>query len=312
MFLIVRLLAASRERALVLVREKTGELRHQALHDALTGLPNRALVADRAERMLARARRDQTPIAALYVDIDGFKQVNDTFGHGAGDELLRVVATRLGAAVRDSDTVGRLGGDEFVVLADSSSLDAGPELVAERILDVLHQPVLLEGSEGRPLSFTASIGIALGMNGTPEELLRDADLALYEAKRAGKDRYATFESEMQTAAQTRMTLEMDLRDALDAGDFFLLYQPTFDLRTGIDDRRRGADPLAPSPARHPRARGLHPAHRGERPDRADRRLGAARGLPTGRRVAPGGTPAAGGRERLGAPARPRRPRRRCP
>ncbi len=134
LFALVLVLTRSRERALGMVHEKTGELLHQWLHDALTGLPNRVLALDRAEQMLARARRQQIPVAALYLDIDGFKHVNDTFGHAAGDDLLRIVATRLGGVVREGDTAARLSGDEFVVLVEGSTLDAGPELVAERLL----------------------------------------------------------------------------------------------------------------------------------------------------------------------------------
>ncbi len=159
---LILVLTRSRERALGMVREKTGQLRHQALHDALTGLPNRVLALDRAEQMLARARRQHLPVAALYVDIDGFKHVNDTFGHAAGDELLRTVGARLASVVRGGDTAARLGGDEFVVLVEGSTLDAGPELVAERLLEVLRQPYELNGRVGRPLSLTASVGIAVG------------------------------------------------------------------------------------------------------------------------------------------------------
>ncbi|HWF74729.1 MAG TPA: GGDEF domain-containing protein, partial [Solirubrobacteraceae bacterium] len=114
-----------------------GRLSHQSVHDALTCLPNRALVIDRAEQMLARARRLQTPVAALYVDLDGFKHINDSFGHAAGDQVLRVIAQRLAQVVREADTVGRLGGDEFVVLLQDLTFDAGPELVAERICEIL-------------------------------------------------------------------------------------------------------------------------------------------------------------------------------
>jgi diguanylate cyclase (GGDEF)-like protein len=232
LFVLGVMLARSRERALGMVREKTGELRHQALHDALTGLPNRVLALDRAQQMLARARRERTSVAALYVDLDGFKHVNDTFGHAAGDELLRIVARRLMTVVRDADTAARLGGDEFVVLLQGSTLDAGPELVAERLLQVLVQPYDLgELLGGRTLSVTASIGIAVGAGATADELLRDADLALYEAKAAGRNRYAMFESSMQTTLRDRLTLEMDLGDALSHGQLFLLYQPTFDLRS---------------------------------------------------------------------------------
>jgi diguanylate cyclase (GGDEF)-like protein len=231
LFALVRVLTRSRERALRMVWEKTGELRHQSLHDALTGLPNRVLALDRAEQMLARARRQQIPVAALYIDIDGFKHVNDTFGHAAGDELLRTVASRLEGVVREGDTAARLSGDEFVVLVEGSALDAGPELVAERLLEVLRAPYDVKGESARQLSLTASVGIALGERASAAELLRDADVALYEAKAAGKNYYTLFQSSMQTAAQDRLTLEMDLAEALEQGQLFLLYQPTFDLQS---------------------------------------------------------------------------------
>jgi diguanylate cyclase (GGDEF)-like protein len=231
LFALVLVLTRSREHALGMVKEKTGELRHQSLHDALTGLPNRVLALDRAEQMLARARRHQIPVAALYLDIDGFKHINDTFGHAAGDDLLRIVATRLEGVVREGDTAARLSGDEFVVLVEGSTLDAGPELVAERLLEVLRQPYEMDGQTGRPLSLTASIGIALGERTNAAELLSDADIALYEAKAAGKDCYMLFQSRMHTAAQDRLMLEMDLADALEQQQLFLQYQPTFDLQS---------------------------------------------------------------------------------
>jgi diguanylate cyclase (GGDEF)-like protein len=231
LFALLLVLTRSRERALGMVTEKTGQLRHQALHDALTGLPNRVLALDRAEQMLARARRQHLPVAALYVDIDGFKHVNDTFGHAAGDDLLRIVATRLAGVVREGDTAARLSGDEFVVLVEGSALDAGAELVAERLLEVLRQPYDINGNIKRQLSITASIGVASGLRGDAVELLRDADLALYEAKAAGRNCYVLFESGMQTAAQDRLTLEMELAEALENEQLFLLYQPTFDLQS---------------------------------------------------------------------------------
>jgi diguanylate cyclase (GGDEF)-like protein len=231
LFALVVVLTRSRERALRMVEEKTGQLRHQALHDALTGLPNRVLALDRAEQMLARARRQHIPVAALYVDVDGFKQVNDTFGHAAGDDLLRIVAKRLAGVVREGDTAARLSGDEFVVLVEGSALDAGAELIAERLLNVLRQPYEVDGEIGRQLSLTASVGVASGLRGSAAELLRDADVALYEAKMAGSNCYVQFESGMQTAAQDRLTFEMDLAEALENEQLFLLYQPTFDLQS---------------------------------------------------------------------------------
>jgi diguanylate cyclase (GGDEF)-like protein len=181
--------------------------------------------------MLARARRRHGEPALLYLDLDGFKYVNDTFGHSAGDKLLQSVAARLEGVVRDGDTVGRLGGDEFVVLLDSPGAGVDPELVALRLLEVLRQPVDLDGASDRTLKVTASLGLAVGLRASAEELLRDADIALYAAKEAGKDRYAVFETSMHTVAEDRLNLELDLRAAIDEQQFQLVYQPTFDLQT---------------------------------------------------------------------------------
>ena len=238
--LLILTLSRSRERALQMVAEKTGQLRHQALHDALTGLPNRVLAIDRADQMLARARRADQPIAVLYIDIDGFKHINDTFGHAVGDTFLKAVAARLETVVRAGDTAARLAGDEFVVLLEASTLDAGPELVAERVLDVLREPYDLTDEIGRDLSVTASIGVAYGQHETAEDLLADADVALYAAKEAGRNQYVIYESGMQTAAQDRITLEMDLTDAIAADQLFLVYQPTFDLKS---ERTTGVEAL---------------------------------------------------------------------
>jgi diguanylate cyclase (GGDEF)-like protein len=206
------------------------ELAFLATHDALTGLPNRTLILDRVEQMLMRSRRDHTPLAALFIDLDNFKAINDTLGHATGDELLQSVASRLTAVVRETDAVGRLGGDEFVVVASELSLASGPELIAERLLAALDQPFKLESSAQPQLKVTASIGIAAGEREAAGDLLRDADIAMYQAKWDGRHRYAVFESGMQTAVQSRMELEMDLRMALENDEFFLVYQPTFNLR----------------------------------------------------------------------------------
>jgi diguanylate cyclase (GGDEF)-like protein len=208
------------------------QIRFEAVHDALTGLPNRALILDRAEQMLTRARRTPASVAALFIDLDGFKDVNDTLGHEVGDQLLRAVSARLSSAMRESDSVGRLGGDEFVVLVDGAASDHGPEIVAERLLEVLRAPFELEGSPSGPLTMTASIGMALGTRSSAAELLRDADIALYEAKAAGKNCYLAFQSEMHTAVQDRHLLESDLRDALANNQYYLVYQPIFNLATG--------------------------------------------------------------------------------
>jgi diguanylate cyclase (GGDEF)-like protein len=230
-FLLHRVLSSSRQRAWSLVGERTGELEYRALHDPLTDLPNRILALDRAEQILGRARRLDVPVTALFVDIDDFKQINDRHGHQAGDEVLRQVGARLRAALRENDTVGRLGGDEFVMLIDSVGLYTAPELVAERVLDVLRQPIHMPEVDHAPISITASIGIATGRPGSAEDLMQDADLALYKAKAIGRNGYVKFESAMQTAAQDRIHLEMDLANALEQQQFFLVYQPMLDLES---------------------------------------------------------------------------------
>ncbi len=204
------------------------ELSFLATHDALTGLPNRTLILDRVEQLMVRARREKAPLAALFIDLDNFKAVNDSLGHAVGDELLQAVAARLTAAVRDSDAVGRLGGDEFVVIANEQ-LTSGPELVAERLLEALDQPFKLAAAGTPTLKVSASIGVASGDRACAGDLLRDADIAMYQAKWDGRHCYVVFESGMQTAVQSRMELEIDLREALENEEFFLVYQPTFSL-----------------------------------------------------------------------------------
>ncbi len=202
---LVVVLARSRQRALDLVTQKTRQLEHQATHDALTGLPNRALALDRARQLLTRRARGE--VAALYVDLDGFKQVNDCFGHAAGDELLHSVATRLQSVLRESDTAARLGGDEFLVLLDGPREGGEPELVARRLLELLREPYELESCGGRSVSLSASVGIALASDPDAEDLIRRADVALYEAKSAGRSRYMFFDPAMQDAIEDRLAHE---------------------------------------------------------------------------------------------------------
>jgi diguanylate cyclase (GGDEF)-like protein len=209
------------------------ELAFLATHDSLTGLPNRTLILDRVERMLVRSRRDREPMAVLLVDLDNFKSVNDTSGHDAGDGILGAVALRLDGTMRAGDTLGRLGGDEFVIVAEELST-VSAELIAQRLLETLSEPFELTGEHGARFNVTASIGIAICGRGaadktSAEELVRDASIAAYRAKWDGKDRCVVFESSMQHAVQSRIQLEMDLRDALPNDEFFLVYQPTFDL-----------------------------------------------------------------------------------
>jgi diguanylate cyclase (GGDEF)-like protein/PAS domain S-box-containing protein len=201
----------------------------QALHDSLTGLANRQLTVDRAEQMLLRARRERQPVALCFIDLDNFKDTNDSLGHGAGDKLLCAVAARLTNMLRAGDTVGRLGGDEFVILTDGAGVSDSPLRVAERIREALHEPFFLDGCEGLPITVTASVGIATGDRPSAHELLRDADVALYRAKAVGKDCCVLFEPEMQSAAVDRLALKSNLYSALDNEEFFLLYQPIFEM-----------------------------------------------------------------------------------
>lgn len=225
---VIFLLATSRARSMLLVGERTEQLQYQALHDTLTGLPNRALIVDRIEQLLERNRRHGTLGAALYLDLDDFKNVNDSLGHGAGDELLILVAQRMKSTLRGADTIGRMGGDEFVILVDGDDDALGPDHVAQRLLDVMRQPMVLEGAS-TPLSVNASVGIAIGDRANADELLRDADVALYEAKALGKNQYAFFDEEMRNDVGRRITLEFDLRSALAEHQFHLAYQPIYSL-----------------------------------------------------------------------------------
>jgi diguanylate cyclase (GGDEF)-like protein len=206
------------------------ELAFVATHDELTGLPNRAMIMDRCEQMLLRARRYDTQVAALFINLDNFKNINDTLNRAAGDELLQAVTARLDCVVRATDVLGRLDRDDFVVLAEELSPTAGPELIAERLLEALKEPFRLAGSQDARLTVTAGIGIAMGERASAEELLRDANIAMHQAKWTGKDRYALFEPGMQDSIRDLLALEMELRDAVENDEFFLVYQPTFDLR----------------------------------------------------------------------------------
>ncbi len=208
------------------------QLRHDALHDPLTGLGNRQLFQDRLEHTAARAIRSHLDVAVVVIDLDGFKVVNDSLGHAAGDELLRAVAERLRATVRPADTVSRMGGDEFAILLEYADGDPSfVETVAARILARLRAPVELDGKAIVP---SASIGISLGsaphLDG--DQLLRKADLALYAAKERGKGRYQIFESGMEEAATEKMEIESDLRRAIRQDELVLHYQPIVGLPHG--------------------------------------------------------------------------------
>jgi diguanylate cyclase (GGDEF)-like protein len=202
----------------------------QAFKDSLTHLPNRRLFRDRVGHALARAQRRPATSAALFVDLDKFKDVNDSLGHPAGDQLLTTVAERLRAVVRPGDTVARLGGDEFAVLVEDIAGEDDAVGMAERLLAALAAPFVLRGKE---LTIGASIGIALSIPGdTVDELLRNADVAMYAAKGAGRGRFVVFEPDMHSAVLRRIEMEAYLRRAADAGEFILHYQPIIALGTG--------------------------------------------------------------------------------
>jgi diguanylate cyclase (GGDEF)-like protein/PAS domain S-box-containing protein len=209
------------------------QLEHQAFHDEVTGLANRALFRDRVDHALQRVRRGGS-IAVLFVDLDDFKTVNDTLGHQAGDQLIRAVADRITRTARSIDTAARLGGDEFaVLLEDDDQVD--PKHVGERLLETIAAPVEIDGKQ---LAVTASIGIARAEAGkaiSVDDLLRDADVAMYSAKANGKGICRTFESEMHVALLGRLELKRELQLALERKEFELKYQPIVDLSTGAFD-----------------------------------------------------------------------------
>ncbi|MEA2424703.1 MAG: hypothetical protein QOH13_1113, partial [Thermoleophilaceae bacterium] len=202
---------------------------HQAFHDSLTGLPNRALFLDRLEHALARSRRSGSPIAVLFMDLDAFKNVNDSLGHAAGDELLVLVAGRLRRWLRPSDTAARFGGDEFAVLLEDLDGPSAAPRVADRILESLREPFAIQGQEVR---VGGSVGIATSSTPGSDDLLRNADLAMYRAKGLGKGRHQMFEPGMHVAVLERLELEVDLQRALERGEMMLHYQPIVDLISG--------------------------------------------------------------------------------
>jgi diguanylate cyclase (GGDEF)-like protein/PAS domain S-box-containing protein len=208
-----------------------GELQHQAFHDHLTGLPNRALFADRLDHALTRPFRREGSLAVLFLDLDEFKTINDGIGHEAGDELLIAVASILRASIRPMDTAARLGGDEFGVLLEDLTEPNGGESTAERILAALNDPISVAGRE---VFINASIGIARPTSPADDaaEVMRNADAAMYAAKRLGKGCYQTFAPSMADAVARRLALETAMRRGLETGQFTVYYQPVVRLNDG--------------------------------------------------------------------------------
>jgi diguanylate cyclase (GGDEF)-like protein/PAS domain S-box-containing protein len=228
------------------------QLLHDAFHDSLTGLPNRALFIDHLKLAVNHCRRRKGYLfAVLFIDLDRFKVINDSLGHIVGDELLIAIARRLEVCLRDGDTIARLGGDEFTILLDGIKDYGDAQRVAERVQEVLEQPFSVAGRE---LFVTASVGIKYsgGIDEQPEDLLRDADTAMYSAKALGKAQYQVFDARMHTHAVTLLQIESDLRRAIEREEFEVNYQPIVSLESG---RIRGFEALVRW--RHPE-RGLIP------------------------------------------------------
>ena len=206
-------------------------IQHLAYHDNLTGLPNRSLLQDRLAHSIARAERINRKVAVLFIDLDNFKNINDTLGHDVGDELLRQVARRLSECVRLEDTIARQGGDEFIVLLDSLEDGRGASVVAQKVLNALRQPLMLGGTEQH---VSGSVGIALYPEDgrDPQTLMKNADTAMFHGKGVGKNTYQYFTAQMNVAVKRRMTLESALRRAVMQKNFILHYQPQVDLETG--------------------------------------------------------------------------------
>jgi diguanylate cyclase (GGDEF)-like protein len=215
--------------ALEAARQSEQRYARAARHDDLTALPNRRLFSEVVQRSMARAARSPEPrYAVLFVDLDGFKLVNDSLGHLVGDQFLVAIAARLQAQLRPSDVLARLGGDEFAVLIEGFASPDEVCLVTERLQRSLHEPIRLQGRE---LHASASIGVVLGgaQYETVDDLLRDADIAMYRAKAAGRGGYQIFDPHMHASAVERLTLEIELRQAVERHDFTIVYQPIVEL-----------------------------------------------------------------------------------
>ena len=235
------------------IRASEAEVLRIARLDALTGLVNRQVFMEAVQQAINRAERGDKAFAVLFLDLDHFKDVNDTLGHPAGDELLRVVAKRLQVTIRDTDLASRFGGDEFAVLADGIDEPADAAILAEKLIAAIGKPFSVDGNDIRS---GASVGIALyeGDHAAPETLMSQADVALYQAKAEGRASYSFFTPSMEAEVRNRVTLTAELREAIATGQFFLEYQPQIDAETG---RIVGVEALVRW--RHPKRGVLSPA-----------------------------------------------------
>jgi diguanylate cyclase (GGDEF)-like protein len=225
--------AVLRQRVRRMVSERRAEhhVNYLAYHDSLTGLPNRSMFVERLEHGLTKARRNVTRLAVMFMDLDGFKLVNDTMGHDMGDLLLKAVAERLTACLRDSDTVARLGGDEFTAVLNEIENNEQVSSAAKRVLDSLSMPFMVSGRE---VFVGASIGVAIFPDDGEDvrALLKSADMAMYRAKESGRNHYQFYSPEMGDRVNVRMSLESSIRRALDREEFSVYYQPVVDVSSG--------------------------------------------------------------------------------
>ncbi len=223
--------AVERHRILADLAQARRQEHYLATHDSLTGLPNRLAYEEQLRRTLAYSSRSNKEVGVLFLDVDRFKNINDTLGHPAGDQLLRTVAERIRGVLRSSDMVARLGGDEFVLMLQDVKREHDPGRVCQKLIEAISAPCALEGSDYR---VTASIGIALyprdGLD--PETLVRNADTAMYHAKSEGLNRFSHYSEAMNSVVSRRLELENGLRGAIEEEGFGLAYQPQIDLETG--------------------------------------------------------------------------------
>ncbi len=307
---LVQLMGALVGSAIERGRSRT-RLKHLAYNDQLTALPNRAWFTERLRDELALATQAGTRVGVMFLDLDRFKDINDTLGHPLGDRLLRMIGDRLAAVVGSDGLVARMGGDEFIVLIGNDPATERLDALAQRVIATIDQPLLIDGYEQ---FVTTSVGIAVhpADGDDADTLIKHADVAMYRAKERGRNTHQFFTPALGASLRTRISQEKSLRKALEREEFVVHYQPQFELAHG---RLVSLEALVRW--QHPRlglvlARPVHPQRRGERADRGPGRLGARDRLPPGRRLAEPGSRAAPGGQPLGAPVPPDRADRQDP
>ena len=302
--LILSILEARLRRSL---RRAESELQRRSFRDGLTRLPNRLMFEGTLAQAVQQADASGERMAMLFIDLDGFKPVNESLGHHMGDLMLREIAARLKRFARPDDRVAHLGGDEFLMLIRGNPSEEDAATFAERMQGQIGEPCKMNGREA---AVSSSVGIAMyPEHGAMQDLIAHAEAAMRAAKSGGGATHCFFEPRMVSGAREQFDLLRDLRRALAEGQLHLRLPAQGACAERRDHRRRGADALEPSAARPGRADGLHSDRRALRPDRRDRQLADRRGLPPGGPVARRRPAHAGGDQPFGAPAAPCRPRR---